>query len=251
MSGMAEPKTGADHTGHRQRMKERLLNGGLESFSDHEIVEVLLFYALPYRNTNDLAHSLVTRFGSWTQVLDAAYEDLITVPGVTPHVATLLVLAGHAARRYHLDLTGRVQQLYSADMVAKHVLPWFLGRKEESVLLVSMDNKRKLLNTTRIFEGSVNSAQFNIRQAVQQALRDNATQVVLAHNHPNGYAFPSEADIATTQYVQEVLEPLDIRLVDHIIVAEGDCLCLSLMPETRWIFDGTQPPADLQWVASR
>ena len=249
---MAEKKapTG-DHTGHRQRMKERLLCGGLDSFSDHEIVELLLFYALPYRNTNDLAHLLVAQFGGWTQVLDAAYEDLVTVPGVTPHVATLLTLAGQTARRYQRDVTGLVRQLYDADMVADHVIPWFLGRKEESVVLVSLDNKRKLLNTTRIFVGSVNSAQFNIRLAVQQALRDNATQVVLAHNHPNGYAFPSEADVTTTQFVQEVFAPLDIRLVDHLIVAEGDCLCMSLMPDTRWIFDGSQPPAGMARVADR
>ena len=108
--------------------------------------------------------------------------------------------------------------------------------------MVSLDNKRKVLNTTRIFEGSVNSAQFNVRLAVQQALRDNATQIVLAHNHPNGFCFPSEADVSTTKYLVEVLKPLQIRVVDHLIISEGDCLCMSLLESTRHLFQPSVTP---------
>lgn len=246
-----QEKTAGQHDGHRQRMKERLLNGGLVSFSDHEIIEMLLYYAIPYRDVNGLAHTLTARFGGWTGVLDADYADLLSVPGVTPHVATLLTLSGQAARRYHTDLTGAVTQLFTLQDVIRHVVPQFLGARDERVLMVSLDNKRKLLNTTCIFEGSVNSAQFNVRQAVQQALRDNATQVVLAHNHPNGFAFPSEADVRTTQYVAKVLAPLEIRLIDHLVVAEGDCLCMSRLPETAWLFNGDNPPPPFAKVADR
>ncbi len=244
-------KSGGVHEGHRQRMKERFLTGGLGSFSDHETIELLLFYALPYRNTNDLAHALVDRFGGWTQVLDAHYDDLLAVPGVTPHVATLLTLAGEAARKYHRDMTGVVHQLADTASLIQHVLPQFLGAKNEKVLMVCLDNKRKHLNTTCLFEGSVNSAQFNVREAVQQALRDNATQVVLAHNHPNGFAFPSQADVTTTQRLMEILRPLDIRLIDHIVVSEGDCLCMSRLEETKWLFNGMQPPKRTAKVANR
>ena len=86
---------------------------------------------------------------------------------------------------------------------------------------------------------------------MQQALRDNATQVVIAHNHPNGYAFPSEADVATTRYLAEVLAPLDIRLIDHIVVAEGDALCMSLLDNVRWVFDRSQTPREAPKVAER
>lgn len=238
---MAEKKQpSGDHQGHRQRMKERLLAGGLAGFSDHEILEVALFYALPYRNTNELAHRLVAQFGGWTQALDAAYEDLLTVPGVTPHVATMLVMMGQIAHRYHRDVTGCVLHLYDTRSLAQHIAPWFLGEKQESVLLVSLDNKRKHLNTTRIFRGSVNSAQFNVREAAKQALRDNATQVVLAHNHPNGFAFPSQTDLDTTRYVAEVFKPLDIRLTEHMVVADGDCICMSQLPGMEDVF-GIRP----------
>lgn len=235
---MALPhKPGTEHEGHRQRMKERFLVNGLDGFSDHEILELLLFYAIPYRDTNPLAHELTKRFGSWRQVVGADYRDLLTVPGVTPHVATLLTLVGRSAARYYRDLTeGDVVQLYDTTDMIEYVVPWFIGEKDESVVMVSLDNKRKLLNATRIFEGSVNSAQFNVRLAVQQALRDNATQIVLAHNHPNGLCFPSAADVATTKHMMEVLAPLDICLIDHLIVADADCMCMSRVGETRHLF---------------
>ncbi len=241
-------KSGTEHAGHRSRMKERFLINGLDGFSDHEIVELLLFYALPYRDTNVLAHRLIDRFGTWMQVVNADYQDLAAVPGVTPHVAALLTLVGQSAARYYRDIImGDVIQLFDADMMARYLIPWFLSEKDESVVMVSMDNKRKVLNTTRIFQGSVNSAQFNVRLAVQQALRDNATQIVLAHNHPNGFCFPSDADVATTKYLIEVLKPLDIRVVDHLIVSEGDCLCMSLMEGMQHLFH--QPSADMLMVA--
>lgn len=230
-------KPGTEHEGHRQRMKDRFLTNGLDGFSDHEILELLLFYAIPYRDTNPLAHELIHRYGSWTQVMNANYHDLLTVPGVTPHIASLLTLAGQTAIRYYRDVTaGDVIQLFDTDAMANYLIPWFLGEKDESVVMLSLDNKRKLLNATRIFEGSVNSAQFNIRLAVQQALRDNATQVVLAHNHPNGFCFPSKADVETTRYIIDVLAPLDVRLVDHLIICEGDCLCMSMLDGTSHMF---------------
>lgn len=244
-------KAGGIHEGHRGRMKQRLITSGIDAFSDHEIVEFLLFYALPYRDTNALAHALVNRFGSWTRVVDAHYDDLLAVPGVTPHVATLLKMVGQSAHRYYEDMTGIVNHLFSIEAVINHVVPLFLGARNEKVMMVCLDNKRKHLNTTMLFEGSVNSAQFNIREAVQQALRDNATQIVLAHNHPNGFAFPSAADINTTKRLMEILRPLEIHLIDHLIVSEGDCLCMSRMPESKWLFDGSQPPKSRSKVADR
>ena len=236
-------KPGTEHEGHRARMKERFLVNGLDGFSDHEILEMLLFYAIPYRDTNPLAHELTKRFGTWMQVVNADYRDLLTVPGVTPHVASLLTLVGQSVLRYYRDtVMGDVVQLFDTNMMAEYLIPWFLGEKDESVVMVSLDNRRKVLNTTRIFEGSVNSAQFNVRLAVQQALRDNATQIILAHNHPNGFCFPSDTDVHTTEYLAEVLKPLDIRIVDHLIISEGDCLCMSLIESTKHIFLQYLPP---------
>ncbi|MBE6779147.1 MAG: DNA repair protein RadC [Ruminococcaceae bacterium] len=215
------------HKGHRQRMKNRLLKNGLENFQDHEVLEMLLYYSLPYKDTNALGHRLLDHFGSFARVLDADYADLLKVPGITPHVATLITLCGQTAHRYMRCAYDVGQLLYNTEAYAAVALPYFIGKKNESVLLISLDNKFKKLNVTRIFEGSVNSAQFNFRLAVQQALQDNATQVVLAHNHPNGLAFPSGDDLRTTRRFAEVLKLMDIRLIDHLIVAEDDCLSMA------------------------
>ncbi len=233
---MSIKKMPSPHEGHRQRMKERLLHEGLEHFSGHEVLEVLLYYALPYRDTNELGHRLEQTFGGLAKVLEADYRDLIKVEGVTPHVATLIVYSGQLARRYQREQNVLGTILYDSTSMGKYLLPWFVGAKDESVVLMSMDNRYKVLNTTRIFEGSVNSTQFNIRNAVHQALRDNATIVVMSHNHPNGHALPSNADIDTTIRFAKVLDELNIRLVDHLIMAENDFVSLKdsgLMPGAK------------------
>ena len=116
------------------------------------------------------------------------------------------------------------------------VMPWFVGEKNESVVLLSLDNRYRLINATRVFSGSVNSTQFSCRIAVQQALRDNATQVVLAHNHPNGHAFYSDADVETTRRFRQATEMLGIRLLDHLIVSDGDFISLRDTPQTAGLF---------------
>ncbi len=233
---MAQDKEKRAHDGHRQRMKERFLREGLAHFSGHEVLEMLLFYALPYRNTNDLGHKLEDSFGSLTKVLEADYQDLVKVEGVTPHIATLITLCGQLAHRYQREQYAFVTPLYKPEEFGRYLLPWFSGQKEESVVLMSMDNRYKVLNTTRVFTGSVNSTQFSMRGAVQQLLRDNATMVVMAHNHPNGHALPSNADIETTRRFAKILQELGIKLIDHLIISEDDFLSLSQTRDTADIF---------------
>ena len=240
---------GVSHEGHRQRMKERFLQNGLESLSGHEVLELLLYYALPYRDTNDLGHRLEDDFGSLVNVLDASPVDLQRVEGVTPHVATLLTLCGQLAHRYQKERYAVGQLLHTTAALGRFLIPYFAGKKEESVMLVSMDNRGKLLNATRIFEGSVNSSQFNYRMAVQQALRDNATVVVLAHNHPNGHALFSEADKNTTRAFAQVLELMDIQLLDHIVVSETDFVSMAESGDTAHFFSSDRLPP-LKAVAS-
>ena len=233
---MAQGKDKNPHEGHRQRMKERFLKEGLAHFSGHEVLEMLLYYAIPYRDTNALGHTLEDSFGSLAKVLEADYQDLIKVEGVTPHVATLIALCGQLARRYQREQYAFVKPLYKTADFGKYLLPWFSGQKDESVVLLSMDNRYKVLNTTRVFTGSVNSTQFSMRGAVQQLLRDNATMVVMAHNHPNGHALPSNADIETTRRFAKLLQELGIKLIDHLIISDDDFISLAQSRETADIF---------------
>ena len=117
------------HEGHRQRMKERFLRDGMESFSGHEVLEMLLYYAVPYKDTNGLGHTLEDAFGGLSNVLDADYNDLLKVPGVTPHIATLITFAGQLSRRYLKERHAVGTLLYSVDQLGSLVVPLFVGRR--------------------------------------------------------------------------------------------------------------------------
>ncbi len=214
------------HTGHRQRVRKRFLEEGLDSFNEINALELLLFYCVPRKDTNELAHRLLDYFGSYCNVLNASYAELKKVDGVSDHIATYLNLQGAAVRYYLVNrkLSGTVVET-TADY-GELLLSHFTGRLNETVFLLCLDAKCKVLCCREISEGSVNAASISMRKIVDAALSSNATSVVLAHNHPSGLAFPSAEDIQTTQRVAKALDAVDVILVDHIIVADGDFISL-------------------------
>ena len=222
------------HDGHRGRVKLRFLKEGLHNFAPHEVIELLLFFGIPVKDTNELAHELLERFGSLSGVLEAPYEELKRVKGISDHVASLICC--QLSHRYYEDKLSFGTVLNSIHEVGQYILPKFLGLKNEAVVLLSMDNRRKVLNCTTIFEGSVNATEINVRLALQQALRDNATVAVLAHNHPNGHAFPSADDIESTKILVKAMALADVRLVDHIIISEDDFVSMAQTPSLQYIF---------------
>lgn len=210
------------HDGHRQRLKERFRREGLDNFDEVNVLELLLFYCVPRVDTNPLAHALLEHFGSLAQVLDARVEELEKVPGVGPNVATFLSLLTEVGRYYQVRLSEPGQILRSIDQCGKFMLPYFYGRENETVFLLCLDAKCKVICCKKVGEGSVNSANIPIRRIVEMALGANATTVVLAHNHPSGLAIPSADDIQTTQKVARALEAVEIILADHIVVSKED-----------------------------
>ena len=224
------------HDGHRGRVKLRFLKEGLHNFAPHEVIELLLFFGIPVKDTNELAHELLERFGSLSGVLEAPYEELKRVKGISDHVASLICFCCQLSHRYYGDKLSFGTVLNSIHEVGQYILPKFLGLKNEAVVLLSMDNRRKVLNCTTIFEGSVNATEINVRLALQQALRDNATVAVLAHNHPNGHAFPSADDIESTKILVKAMALADVRLVDHIIISEDDFVSMAQTPSLQYIF---------------
>ena len=210
------------HDGHRMRLKQRFWNEGLDHFSDHQVLELLLFYAISRGDVNGIAHDLIATFGSLNQVLDASVEDLKKVKGIGDHAATLLSLVTHLCRYYQVDSAQRSSVLSSLDACAAYLIPRFFGRSRETVFALCLDAKCKVLGCKEVGEGSVNAASISIREVVQTALSCNATSVVLAHNHPSGVALPSQEDIATTRRLYAALNAVEVHLVDHIVVADGD-----------------------------
>ena len=210
------------HDGHRQRLKERFLQQGLDGFTDIQVLELLLFYAVPRRDTNPIAHELLEKFGSLRQVLEAPVQRLTEVEYITENAAALLKLAPAMLRYYQVDKVKEEMPLVTIQACGDYLKHFFLGRKNETVFLLCLDAKCKVLACREVGEGSVNSANVPIRRVVEIALAEGASTVILAHNHPSGIAIPSGEDIATTRRLYAALSTVDVILADHIVVADDD-----------------------------
>ena len=215
------------HDGHREKMRRRFLQGGLEPFADHEALELLLYYAIPRRDTNPIAHALMERYGSLAAVLDAPVEDLQKVEGVGESAAVLLKLVPQLYRKARLAEAERETVLNSSERAGAYLLERFAGEKHEVVYALYLDRKGKLIACRRLGEGGISSAGLDIRRLLEQALLTSASAVILSHNHPSGVALPSQADVQATVQVRDALKRLDIRLIDHIIVADGDFVSMA------------------------
>ena len=210
------------HDGHRQRMKERFRNGGLDNFTDVQVLELALYYCIPRKDTNPIAHALIEHFGSLSQVLEASVEELQKVPGIGEGTAVYLSMLTQIGRFYLVDRSQREEILPTLDKCGEYLVRYFQGRRNENVFLLCLDAKCRVLCCRQLTEGSVNSANLSVRQVVEVALAVGATSVVLAHNHPSGIALPSGEDILSTRRIAAALEAVDVTLVDHIVVSDGD-----------------------------
>lgn len=216
-----------DHGGHRDRLRERFREEGLEHFHDVNVLELLLFYAMPRRDTNPVAHALIDRFGSLAGVLNASEEDLLQVEDVGPGVVTFLHLLPQVMRRYLIQSGEMGEILPTTESCGKYLVPYFIGAREEQVYLLCLDAKCKVLACRLLQRGSVNTAGVSVRRVVETAIATNATSVVLAHNHTSGIALPSDADKLTTRKIREALDAVGILLADHIVVAGEDFVSMA------------------------
>ncbi len=210
------------HKGHRQRLKERFLQYGLDAFNDINALELLLFYCIPKMDTNELAHELLARFGSFSCVLDASERDLKEIKGIGDHTITFFKLVRQLSNYYQVSLTKSTTILSSLSQCGEYLKQRLKDRTKETVFLLCMDAKCKVLCCEKVGEGSVNSASVPIRKIVDMALKVDASTVVLAHNHPSGIAIPSDDDIQTTKILAKTLRGVDILLADHVVVADDD-----------------------------
>ena len=215
------------HDGHREKMRQRFMTGGLDAFADHEILELLLYYAIPRRDTNPIAHALMERYGSLPAVLAAPMEELKRTEGIGESAAVLLHLVPQVCRRARLAQVGEDQVLNSSERAGAYLLECFDGESREVIYQLCLDRKGKLLACKRLGEGSVASADLDVRRLVENAILTGASAVILAHNHPSGVALPSDGDYTATMRVRAALNAIGIELADHIIVADGDFVSMA------------------------
>ena len=215
------------HDGHREKMRARFLSGGLESFAPHEALELLLYYAIPRRDTNPIAHALMARYGSLSAVLNAPVEDLEKVEGIGESAAVLIHMVAQLSRKASLADAARETALSSSQRAGEYLLPLFEGKKRETVYQLCLDQKGKLLACKCLGEGGASAASLEIRQVVENAILTSASAVILAHNHPSGIALPSREDYDVTDRAKAALATIGVTLMDHIIVADGDYVSMA------------------------
>ena len=210
------------HQGHRARLKEKYAAHGLESFTDIEALELLLFFAIPRANTNELAHALLDRFHSFRGVLEAEQSELERVPGVGPNAATLLRLVTDLNSRYQRAASVRGTQIRSSSDAGAFLQPQFAYQSEERSVLLCLDTAGRVIECRALAEGSSAMVGLSARELVDFVLRDKAARVILAHNHVSGVALPSAADVDATEKIFRMLQMIGVELVDHLIFCDGD-----------------------------
>lgn len=246
----------AIHEGHRQRMRERFRTEGLEGFSAHEVLEMLLFYSRARGNVNPLAHRLLETFGTLKGVLQAPVEQLTAVEGVGEETATLLAMMVPLFRRYELCLCEETTCLRYFRDVENYCRALLTGLNRERLYVISVSAQMKVLGQRIVSNGDLTQVMAYPRLVVETALNHNAYGVILCHNHPGGEAVPSVGDVEVTRALEAVLSKLNIALLDHIIIADGatysmvgagDFICTVPQTDTTYVCrDGTGRKD--QWV---
>lgn len=225
------------HKGHRGRLKARFLKEGLDSFEDHQVLELLLFQTLPRLDTNPIAHTLMQRFGSLSSVLEADPRDLASVAGVGETAAAFLTMIPQVTRRYLQDRVKHSRRsLNSSEAAAAYLVPLMAGRSEEVFYVICLDSQLRVLYPALISEGTVKDALVHPRHVAEAAVRHKAASVILAHNHPSGSVKPSTHDHALTRSLVQVLGGMNIPVVDHVIVA-GELIYSFSREGTLPVFD--------------
>lgn len=216
------------HDGHRERLRARFIKNGLADFEPHTALELLLFYARPRCDTNELAHQLIRHFGSLSAVFDAPIEEIMKVKGMGETSAVLIKLSIEIAAYYMNCRSSPGQILDTTEKAGNYFLPKFFGKNYESVYVASLDDKRKLIRCECISsEGIVNAAAISVKRIVTEAVSANATGILLAHNHPGGVALPSISDKAVTKQAFHALKLINVQLLDHIVVADDDYVSMA------------------------
>ena len=231
-----ENKQKNPHENHRARLRETFRQAGIDGMPDHNLLEFLLFYSIPRKDTNELAHRLIASFGSLNKVFDATYEELLKIDGMGENSAMLISSIPALCRRYEEGITKGKINLSEPEKAAGYVIKKFYGSKVEEFYMLCLDGTGNLLNCCKIGSGSVSSVNVDKRSVLETAFRNNTDGVIFAHNHPGGVVAPSREDILLTSELCSLLKTVGIRLIDHIIVSGGDYLSLASVEKFRNLF---------------
>lgn len=224
------------HANHRARLRETFRKAGIDKIPDHNLLELLLFYSIPRKDTNELAHRLLSTFGSLDRVFNAPYERLLEVEGMGESSALLISLIPGLCRRYIESSTEKKINLSEPEKMTEYVASKFYGEKVEKFYMICLDATGNLINCCELASGTTGTVVVDKRLTLETAFRNSADTVVFAHNHPNGIAAPSKEDLNMTSDFSSLFRKVGIRLADHIIVGGADTISLASVQKFKPIF---------------
>lgn len=208
-----------DHEGHRERLRYRFLQAGLDAFAPHEALELLLTYAIPRRDVKPIAYDLISRFGSLHAVFQATPNELMQVNGIGETAAVLIAMMAPLFRAYRKSAAQDMQEIKTGYQAVPYCEALFEGERYEKFYVIALDARMRRLNTTLVSSGDVTEVRVYARHVISALTQCNAVGAVITHNHPSGTAQPSAEDILLTNSIAQLLDGLGIRLYDHIIVS--------------------------------
>lgn len=212
--------------GHRQRLKTRYLKeGSLDAFAPYEVLEFLLFYVIPQKDTKAIAKELLEHFdGSLERVFSAPVEELKRVNGIKEEASLFLTLFNNLERFRKINNENLPEKLNSSEKVIEYLKPHYYGKTIETSMLLCMDRQCRVISCHTIQEGTINYTALNPRKIMDITLRSNAPCVILSHNHPVGSATPSQNDVETTRAIIKLLSQIEVKVLDHVIISpNGEC----------------------------
>ncbi len=225
------------HDGHRERLRDEFLNlKENQEMHDHKLLEMLLFYGIPRKDTNPIAHELISTFGSFAGVLDADIQALTEIKGMTKNAAILIKSILPLARKYIQCKGDATNNLKTFEDIGKYFMSKYLGIKSETSSILCLKGKGDIISFEIISDGDLDSTGLSIRTVLEKVIKTSATAVVIAHNHPSGIALPSAQDIEITKMVADALNTISVSLVDHIIIANNDYISMAQSSKYSHLF---------------
>lgn len=208
------------HAGHRERLRQRFREQGLSGFAEHEVLELLLTYAIARRDVNPLAHELIAQFGSLAAVLEADVSELMRVNGVGESAAMLISLMPELFGRYERSMQGKRPVVSNMEEARAYCRSLFFGAHEEMVYVLCLDKHGRVIHPALLRRGTIDEVAIYPREVVEMVIRYHAHAVLLTHNHPGGDVMPSRADYDVTRRISVALAGIGVPLVDHLILSD-------------------------------
>lgn len=225
------------HAGHRNRLKEEIVSADITNLIPPvKLLEMLLFYGTPQRDTSPIAHELIKTFGGFAGVLEADIDDIVKVSGVTRNSASLIKLMLPLFRTYANEKYSEPEALKNLDEIGQYLFSRYFAVNTECVSLLCLNHLGKILSFEIIVTGSLDSVGLSVRDVVAKVIKSNATAAVVAHNHPGGVAIPSAQDVEMTRALRNALSAISVELLDHVVIAADDYVSMALSNQFKDIF---------------